>query len=159
MSVQPILASSPNNTIISVTVRPNGAPVVQCSNGVAHSYDSTLSTWIKLSERWWSEGSDVWQGRQRGMSQSANRGVFTSLESTIRMADEVNPAAQRPAWWSTAMTLGHLETKLHSTKLLDSPQEYKQALLIYAKKIADEGFRGKAEELIKELFGPVYWYV
>ena len=27
------------------------------------------------------------------------------------------------------------------------------------KKIADEGFRGKADELIKELFGPVYWYV
>ena len=36
--------------------------------------------------------------------------------------------------------------------------EYKQALLLYAKKIADEGFRAKGEELIKELFGPVYWY-
>ena len=57
------------------------------------------------------------------------------------------------------MTLGHLETKLHSTKLLESPVEYKQALLLYAKKIADEGFRAKGEELIKELFGPVYWYV
>ena len=62
-----------------------------------------------------------------------------------------------------------------STRLLDSPQEYKQvsgmrrrvrkdgadricqALLVYAKRIADEGFRGKAEELVKELFGPVYW--
>jgi len=30
---------------------------------------------------------------------------------------------------------------------------------VYAKKIADEGFRNKAEELIKELFGPVYWSV
>jgi protein HIRA/HIR1 len=66
---------------------------------------------------------------------------------------------QRPKWWNTAMTLGHLETKLSSTKLLDSPQEYKQALLMYAKKIADEGFRAKAEELIKELFGPVYRWV
>lgn len=55
------------------------------------------------------------------------------------------------------MTLGHLETKLHAARVLDSPQEYKQALLVYAKKIADEGFRGKAEELIKELYGPVYW--
>jgi protein HIRA/HIR1 len=41
--------------------------------------------------------------------------------------------------------------------VLDSPQEYKQALLVYAKKIADEGFRAKAEELIKDLFGPLYW--
>ena len=55
------------------------------------------------------------------------------------------------------MTLGHLETKLHAARVLDSPQEYKQVLLVYAKKIADEGFRGKAEELIKELYGPVYW--
>jgi len=63
----------------------------------------------------------------------------------------------RPTWWSAAMTLGHLETKLHAAVVLDSPQEYKQALLVYAKKIADEGFRAKAEELIKDLFGPLYW--
>jgi hypothetical protein len=37
--------------------------------------------------------------------------------------------------------------------------EYKQILLVYAKKLADEGFRNKAEELIKDLFGPVYWFV
>ena len=30
------------------------------------------------------------------------------------------------------------------------------ALVQYAKKPADEGFRAKAEELIKELFGPTY---
>ncbi|THG95185.1 hypothetical protein EW026_g6424 [Hermanssonia centrifuga] len=40
---------------------------------------------------------------------------------------------------------------------LTGPQEYKHALILYAKKIADEGFRAKAEELVKELFGPVYW--
>jgi protein HIRA/HIR1 len=65
----------------------------------------------------------------------------------------------RPKWWNPALTLGHLESRLHSAKLLDSPTEYKQALLLYAKNIADEGFRGKAEELIRELFGPVYWSV
>jgi len=30
---------------------------------------------------------------------------------------------------------------------------------MYAKKIADEGFRAKGEELVRELFGPVFWYV
>ena len=30
---------------------------------------------------------------------------------------------------------------------------------MYAKKVADEGFRAKAEELIKDLFGPIYWWV
>jgi len=55
------------------------------------------------------------------------------------------------------MTLGHFESRLHAARLLDSGAEYKQALLLYAKKIADEGFRGKAEELVRELFGPIYW--
>jgi len=57
------------------------------------------------------------------------------------------------------MTLGHLETRLHASRLLDSPAEYKQTLQLYARKIADEGFRAKAEELIKELSGPIYWLV
>jgi protein HIRA/HIR1 len=48
---------------------------------------------------------------------------------------------------------------MHAAKVLDSPVEYKQALLLYAKKISDEAFKGKAEEVIKELFGPVYWSV
>ena len=65
---------------------------------------------------------------------------------------------ERPTWWNTALTLGHLESKLHAAKVLDSAAEYKQALLVYARKLADEGFRAKAEELIKELFGPVFWY-
>ena len=123
-------------------------------------FRSSLTSWVKLADRWYAEGSDVWQGRQRGNSTTASRGVMTSIESSIAGApDEGSAEKPRPKWWSTAVTLGHLETRLHSTKLLDSPQEYRQALLLYGKNIADEGFRGKGEELVKELFGPVYWYV
>ncbi|KAH9849560.1 WD40 repeat-like protein [Lenzites betulinus] len=158
-SISPILSASPNLTIISVAVRPNGAPVIQLSDGVTHSYDPSLLSWTKLSEPWWAEGSDAWQGRQR-TSQSAARGPVAIVEGAIseRMAVDSSRAEKvRPAWWSAALTLGHLESKLHAAKALDSPQEYKQALLLYAKRIADEGFRAKAEELAKELFGPVYW--
>ncbi|RPD71765.1 WD40 repeat-like protein [Lentinus tigrinus ALCF2SS1-7] len=160
-SVSAILGSSPNLTIINASVRPNGAPVIQLSDGVAHSYDSSLCVWTKLSEPWWAEGSDAWQGRQRTNNQFT-RGAqpLAALESVIseRTAlDDGRAEKVRPTWWSAAMTLGHLESKLHATKALESPQEYKQALLLYAKRIADEGFRGKAEELVKELFGPVYW--
>lgn len=160
-SVSPIMGSSPNLTIFSAVVRPNGAPVIQLSDGVAHSYDASLCVWTKLSEPWWAEGSDAWQGRQRSNNQSA-RGPLTVLEGAIseRLSlDDGRAEKVRPAWWNTALTLGHLESKLHAAKALESPQEYKQALLLYAKRIADEGFRGKAEELVKEMFGPVYWCV
>ncbi|TFY54282.1 hypothetical protein EVJ58_g8960 [Rhodofomes roseus] len=128
-SVLPILGSSPNTTIVHAVVRPNGAPVMQLSTGVAYTWDAALSAWTKLSESCISE----------------------------RVGDSAGADKQRPSWWHTALTLGHLETKLHAAKALESPQEYKQTLLVYAKRIADEGFRGKAEELVKELFGPVYW--
>ena len=129
---------------------------------MAYSYDAALSTWVKISERWWAEGSDAWQGRQRASNLVANRGIMSTVEGSVNgtpPSDEITADKRRPEWWSIALTLGHLETKLHATKLLDSPQEYKQALNVYARKIADEGFRGKGEELIKELFGPMYWYV
>ncbi|KAG2751185.1 hypothetical protein P692DRAFT_20952439 [Suillus brevipes Sb2] len=113
-----------------------------------------LFSWTKISERWWAEGSDVWQGRQRT---SKDKDVVASIEGAIGSTSIPAPHKERPTWWNTALTLGHLESKLHAAKTLDSAIEYKQALLIYARKLADEGFRAKAEELIKELFGPIFW--
>lgn len=143
---------SPNCTILSATIRPNGAPVIQCSTGVTYSFDPQLCSWIKLSERWWAEGSDVWQGRQR-----VTKDVVASIEGAISTIAGTTEHKERPEWWNTALTLGHLESKMHAAKALESPSEYKQAMLLYAKKIADEGFRAKAEELIRDLFGPVFW--
>lgn len=159
-SIMPILGPSPNCTVVSAAVRPNGAPVISLSTGVVHSYDSALSSWVKLGDGWFADGSDFWTSRTRANSQLAARGVVSSIEGTVsERAPAVASDVSRPAWWSTALTLGHLETRMHAAKTLDSPQEYKTALTQYAKKIADEGFRAKAEELIRELFGPTYWYV
>lgn len=100
----------------------------------------------------------MWQGRQRSQSQVANRGIVAFVEGSLSgPPSEASAETPRPEWWNTALTLGHLETRLHAARLLDSPVEYKQYLTLYAKKIADEGFRAKAEELIKDLSGPIYW--
>jgi protein HIRA/HIR1 len=121
-------------------------PILSCSNGAVYSYDPSILSWVKLCDRWWAEGSDFWQGRQRGNGGIANRGIMTSIEGGIAgTPDESAAEKKRPMWWSTALTLGHLETRLHATKLLDSPQEHRQTLLVYAKKIADEGFKSKVE--------------
>ncbi|KAL1686667.1 WD40-repeat-containing domain protein [Schizophyllum commune] len=155
VSVTPVL--QPDQNIVAASVRHNGVPVLNTSAGTAYAHDPSLSTWVKVSERWWSEGSNAWSGRQRSNAQHAIRGPMAAIESSISVLDESAAVKPRPQWWESALTLGHLETRMLSTRLLDSPQEYKQALLVYAKRIADEGFRGKAEELAKELFGPIYW--
>lgn len=122
---------------------------------------------MKLSDKWWGEGSDAWPGRQRGTAGASTDKIVGSVEHTIMefvkadaSADVGSDAAkERPTWWNIALTLGHLESKMHAARVLDSSQEFKQSLLVYAQRIAHEGFRGKAEELIKELFGPTYWYI
>jgi len=162
-SVRPL--SSPNcsahGTTIGITsllARPNGSPIVGTTSGVTYSYDSNLCSFVKLSEPWWAEGSIAWSSRPRNAN--TQQAVVASIESAI--SERIAPppgTAQRPPWWTSALTLGHLESRLHAARLLDSGVEYKQILLVYAKNIADEGFRNKAEELIKDLFGPIYWYV
>jgi protein HIRA/HIR1 len=162
-SVRPLL--SPNGPaggttigIASLVARPNGSPIVSATSGVTYSYDTSLCSFVKLSEPWWAEGSDAWSSRPRNTS--TQQAIVASIESAI--SERIAPppgTAQRPPWWTSALTLGHLESKLHAARVLDSGVEYKQILLVYAKKIADEGFRNKAEELIKDLFGPIYWFV
>ncbi|KAI9513373.1 histone transcription regulator 1 [Russula earlei] len=142
--------------IASLAARPNGSPIIRAASGVTYSYDKNLCSFIKLSEPWWAEGSDAWSSRPR--NSGAQQGVVASIESAISERNTPSPATtQRPPWWTSALTLGHLESKLHAARVLDSSMEYKQTLLVYSKKIADEGFRNKAEELIKDLFGPIYW--
>ncbi|KAJ7512540.1 histone transcription regulator 1 [Mycena galericulata] len=152
------ILSSPNDIITSAKVQPSGAAILTCSGGVVYSYDPALLSFVKLTERWWSEGSDVWQARQRSATNpTANRGVLSITEGSIAGTSETSSAdKKRPKWWNLAMTLGHLETRMHSARLLDSPTEYKQALAQYTKKLADEGYKAKAEELIRDLLGPMY---
>lgn len=161
-SISSILGPTPNVTVSSATIRPNGAAVIKLTSNVVYSYDASLYTWAKVTDGWFAEGSSAWQGRQRVNAQVANRGIVSSLESYVNEvapSGEIDAEKERPSWWSVALTLGHLETRLYAAKALDSPQEYKSALALYARKIADEGFRAKAEELVKDLFGPTYWYV
>jgi protein HIRA/HIR1 len=157
---------SPNNRVTSIFIRPNGAVVVSLSSGGVYSYDKSLLSWVCISDNWWSTGSDAWNARTRtSSSSSSSQGVLAAIEASVaEVAMTVpnpiaNPSIERPPWWNTALTLGHLESRLHACRLLESGSEYKQALLQYVKKVADEGFRGKAEEVLKEYCGPLYWFV
>lgn len=158
MSIAPLLSSSPNLTILSVTVSPNGTPLIYTSDATVYTYDCNLLSYLKVTERWWAENSDAWHGRPR--APTSVRGIMNQTEHSLSngQGGPIEPAvnASRPQWWSTAITLGHLESRIYAVKLMESTAEYNQAVLMYAKKISEEGFKEKAEELIRELFGPVF---
>jgi protein HIRA/HIR1 len=159
VSINPLL-SSPNASLTSASVRPNGAPLLQLSSGTAHSYDAALQAFVVVADAWFAGGSDAWSARtsRGGASSAGARGPVAGAEVAVAEAGAgAGASVPRPEWWRAALTLGHLDGRLHAARALDSPAELKQALLVYAQRFAAEGFRAKAEELIRELHGPVYW--
>lgn len=119
--------------------------------------------WVRVGEAFWASGSTYWKGRQRSAAAGSNSngaGVVAAVEARVAecLSDTTDgPTSQQQPWWGTALSLGHLEARMHSARVLGSASEYRQALLLYAKALADEGFRGKAEEILRELYGPVFW--
>lgn len=125
------------------------------SDAKAFAYDSDLESWTCISSPWWMLAEQL-QRRQAASRTSA--GPLTSIEA--RLADLSVPELQlegaKPAWWDEAMEMGHLETRMAACELLGSKDEYKSWLLKYTTFIAKEGFKGRAEEVVKELVGPIY---
>lgn len=163
-------------SIVSATVRPNGHPVLALTDGNTLTFNAALRAWTRLSATpWWARSSDLWETRARGKTLAATRGVVRHLEGTINdlvvsgrlpspddedaMDVEGEPApriGEGKADFAAATALGHAEARMASAISLASPVEYRQFLMAYASRIAEEGFRAKGDELIRELLGPVY---
>lgn len=164
--------------INTAKVRTNGCPIISLSNGLVVAYDPDLNSWMQVTSLWWSKGSEFWEGRVR-FNVSASRGVIKVLESEANdfatgqhnqplptenseerdlssLEGEEQKRLGNEDDWKQAMSLGHLESRMAAAIALDSITEYRVFLSLYAKKLAEEAFRGKAEELIKDLLGPVY---
>ncbi|KAE8210556.1 hypothetical protein CF327_g5579 [Tilletia walkeri] len=67
------------------------------------------------------------------------------------------PSGSQASGLESTVALRHLETRLLACELLESPAEYRANLLLYAQRLADEGIRNMAEDLIRSLLGPVYY--
>ena len=185
VSVYPLISGSwaspsqghHNPPIINTAkVRTNGSPIVSLSSGTALTYDNELDDWVEVSTTWWSKGSECWEGRVRSSTSTASKGVVKLLESEANdhltaqqphadgedgyvppsIEGEEQARLGRADDWKMALTLGHLESRMQAAIALDSRDEYRANLVLYARKLAEEAFRGKAEELIKDLIGPVY---
>ena len=52
-----------------------------------------------------------------------------------------------------------LETRLYASKLLGTAADYREVLMTYAAKLAEDNLVERADELVRELCGPVFWCV
>ncbi|GAA5888497.1 hypothetical protein JCM16303_002190 [Sporobolomyces ruberrimus] len=173
----------PSPSITTSALLPNGTPLIALSSGSTFSYDKDLASWTRVCEPWWSK-SNAWEGRRgryANASSVAGRGIIRGIEGAVNeivvddqaREDGGDEAMNSDSTLTTiegetvapqagskelelALTLAHLETRLRAAEALDSPAEYKTSLLSYTRELAKEGLKSKAEELIRELLGPIY---
>jgi protein HIRA/HIR1 len=146
--------------IHSATIRPNGTPLIQLTNGEAYAYNVETQVFESVCSLWHAEHSSYWTRTRASSSNPKNIVAYletnlNTLRPDIVAAAEAAGAKAKPRWFDDAIPLGHLEARLQACALLNSPNEYKMFLTSYAKKIADEGYRNKAEQLAKDLYGPI----
>lgn len=78
-----------------------------------------------------------------------------ALEGHINSLD-VQPAVSDHPDYILATTIRHLEMRIEAASLLESANEYRQALHALARKLADEGIANQAEDLVRALLGPIF---
>ncbi|KIS67027.1 uncharacterized protein UMAG_04900 [Mycosarcoma maydis] len=175
------LLGDPEN-LFSITVHANGAPIVILQSEKAYTFDDKKLGWVCISDGWWAEHSEAWDGRTRSRgSEVSVRDPVRAIEAEINTmyvrrvhgdnqvgAQEESDDDQTPpvemsvpedkkSDFVIAVTLRHLEARILAATILDSANEYKNHLIAYAKRIAEEGIKNQAEDLIKSLIGPIYY--
>lgn len=99
-----------------------------------------------------------WREPIRAIESEINSLVVDRSTSGIEAA--VKPPsedANRVKEFELSAALRHLELRMQGSVLLGSREEYQTSLRAYARKIAEEGLKGLAEELIREFLGPIYY--
>ena len=125
----------------------NGASLITFASGTSIAWDQSLNAWVRLAELWWHQQPPSSQSHRS--SRPSDPSVSPTSSSRRAAADETPLGA--------ALALGSLETRLHAARILGSPADYRAALMVYAGKLADDSLAERADELVRELCGPVFW--
>ncbi|KAJ9474304.1 Protein HIR1 [Pseudozyma hubeiensis] len=175
------LLGDPEN-LFSMAVHANGAPIIILHSEKAYTFDDKKLGWVCISDGWWAEHSEAWDGRTRSRGSEASiRDPVRAIEAEINTMyvrrvhgdnqvgaqeesdDDESPPVEmsvpedKQSDFVIAVTLRHLEARMLAATILDSANEYKNHLFTYAKRIAEEGIKNQAEDLIKSLMGPIYY--
>jgi protein HIRA/HIR1 len=88
-------------------------------------------------------------------------GPLADIEQQCRssLSNVQNGKAAEPEWWDETQKMGIMGMRIRASGLLGSKDEYRFWLLQYATFLGEQEFVGRAEELLKDLIGPMYRYV
>ncbi|ORY80995.1 TUP1-like enhancer of split-domain-containing protein [Protomyces lactucae-debilis] len=145
------------------------------------SFVKLSESWWAVSSNYWdgttvprSAGGSTWNGASdthaaNGTARTAvSGGILGALERKTNdelmrqgrgrlLGRIVKQALTREGFegLETAASIAHLENRLAAALLLRSQDEYREALMLYARRIAaEDGYLARVEELCRELMGP-----
>ena len=160
-------------SLTSARLSSEGKIVVSLSNGDGYSYNPSFFTWQRLSEVWWAVGSQYWNIAESSIrdvdtesKQAVSEGIVPFLEKSTSNEMLVRGRAyftqrliktmvnkEGYEMLESALSIGHLETRLAAALMLGSKSDFQTYLHMYARRLAPEGMKIKAEELLRGLFG------
>ncbi|KAK9350107.1 TUP1-like enhancer of split-domain-containing protein [Lipomyces doorenjongii] len=156
------LHKSPSITKCAITAV--GSVIITLTNGDGYTYSSRMYAWQRVSESWWAVASQYWDSS--GMHSTGGtvgvieRRTDEELKRTGKgraLQRMVKSAMMREGYEGieTTVSIAHLENRIGAAILLGSKKEVQTYMLMYARRLAEEGLKDRIEELFKELFGPM----
>uniref|UniRef100_A0A7N5ZRU6 Protein HIRA n=1 Tax=Anabas testudineus TaxID=64144 RepID=A0A7N5ZRU6_ANATE len=152
-SLQTILSGA-DTTVSQSLLTQQGVPVIGLSNGKSYCFSS--STLIA------DKGDSLVQCADFRSCLSTQDAPVSSGPLAVMQGRNLNAGrlasrlSSTPHHLQHSMTLAFLENQLASALTLQSAQEYRYWLLIYARFLVNEGSEYRLKELCKELLGPVH---
>ena len=136
--------------LASIDISDTGTPVLVSTGSDAFAYDSDLQSWTPICESRLLE-HDTPTGREPQGALSR-----AELECVQSMKPTANGTESDVEWWSETQQIALLEMRIKAAVLLGSRDEYRYWLSQYAIFLARQSFIGRADELLKDLVGPLY---
>lgn len=156
-SLQPILSGN-DMTVTQTLLTQRGIPVLSLSNGKAYCFNPALSTWNLVSDR----HDSLAQCADYRNCLSSQDAILCSGPLAIIQGRGSNAGRQAarlftmPHQVQQETTMAYLENQIAAALMLQSSQEYRYWLLIYARFLVNEGFEQKLREVCQDLLGPVH---
>ncbi|KAM4578370.1 protein HIRA [Fundulus diaphanus] len=156
-SLQPLLSGA-DTTVSQSMLTQQGVPVIGLSNGKSYCFSLSLETWTLVADK----GDSLVQCADfrsclPSQDAAASSGPLAVVQGRNLNAGRLaSRLSSTPHHLQQSMTLAFLENQLASALTLQSSQEYRHWLLIYARFLVNEGSEYRLRELCKELLGPVH---
>ncbi|RVE68917.1 hypothetical protein OJAV_G00095980 [Oryzias javanicus] len=156
-SLQNILTGA-DTTVSQSLLTPQGVPVIGLSNGKSFCFSCSLESWTLVADK----GDSLVQCADFRSCMSSHDAPVSSGPLAVMQGRNLNAGrlasrlSSTPHHLQQSMTMAFLENQLASALTLQSAQEYRYWLLIYARFLVNEGSEFRLRELCKELLGPVH---